>query len=634
MPPDFKFPARAQLWVLGDRGGAVPSSLDLGKNPGAQRDVHISSVIGRLRPKVTRAQAQAEMSTIAQHLAAAYPKTNAGLGANVITLHEQVVGGSRLTLFVLLGAVALVLLIACANVANLLLAWATKREREIAIRLALGAGRGRLLRQMLTESLVLSLTGGLFGLAVAVWAVDLFVGISPPDIPRLDQVSVDGALLAFTIAISLLTGVAFGTVPAWRASRFHPQHGLQNGGSRASDAPGRRGTQNQLVIAEIAVAQVLLLGAGLLIMSFVRLQATDPGFNPANLLSGRVSLSDSTYSEPRSKVAFYDQVMDRVEAIGGVRSAALVMTLPLDGGAMNRGFRIEGRPEPTADENVAVDYQLISPGYFSTMEIPLLAGRTFAATDAESAPRVAIVSQMMARKYFRGQVPIGKRIAFGDPSKQDSWRTIVGVVAEVRYENIGVPPFPLAYAPYRQNSEPWSQMAIVLRTQLNPTALTSDLRKAILSVDPNQPVTNVQTMEELMAAGVTQPRFTMLLIGTLAGIALALAAAGIYGVMAYAVARRTHEIGIRMALGAATSDVLALIVRQGMRLTLAGVALGVLGGFALLRVLAKMLYGISSYDPATFVAISLLLILVALLACYLPARRAARLDPMLALGRG
>lgn len=633
-PAGFGFPARAELWALGDRGGAVPASLDLGTNADAARDIHISSVVGRLKPLVTREQAQAEITTIAQQLALEYPKTNAGLGANVITLHEQVVGGSRLTLFVLLGAVALVLLIACANVANLLLAWATKREREIAIRAALGAGRWRLIRQLLTESLVLSVAGGLLGLTVAVWTVHLFVGISPPDIPRLDQTGVNGPILAFTCFITLLTGIAFGTIPAWQATRLDPQNGLREGGARAGDGPGRRGVQSQLVVAEIAVAQVLLLGAGLLIMSFVRLQATDPGFNPAHLLTGRVALSDSKYSNPQSKVAFYDQVMERVEAIGGVHSAALVMSLPLSGGAVNRGFKIEGRPAPKANENVAVDYELISDGYFAAMEIPLLAGRPFAATDAESTPRVAIVNQMMARKYFPGQGPIGKRIAFGDPRDQDSWRNIVGVVGDVRYESIGVPAVPLAYTPYRQNSEPWSQMAVVLRTSLNPSALSADLRNAVLAIDPNQPITNVQTMEELMASGVTRPRFTMLLIGTLAGIATVLAVVGVYGVMSYAVARRTHEIGIRMALGADASDVLRLIVGQGMTLALAGVALGLLGAFALLRVMAKMLYGTSSYDPLTFVAISLLLVSVSLLACFLPARRAAKLDPMLALGHG
>lgn len=633
MPRDFCFPARAELWVLGYRGGAAPASLDLGPNPDSTRDVHIASVVGRLKAGITREQAQAEMTTLAQNLAQAYPKTNAGLGAHVLTLHEQIVGNSRLTLLVLLGAVTLVLLIACANVANLLLAWATKREREIAIRVALGAGRWRLIRQMLTESLVLSGAGGVLGLTIAVWAVRLFVGMSPPDIPRLDQTGIDGAMLAFTCCITLFTGVAFGTIPAWHATRLDPQNSLHDGGSRAGEGPNRRGAQSQLVVAEIALAQVLLLGAGLLIMSFVRLQSTDPGFNPAKLLVGRVDLADSKYSEPASKVAFYDQVMERARAIGGVQSAAWVMSLPLSGGAANRGFRIEGQPAPKADENIAVDYQLISNGYFATMEIPLLDGRSFATTDTASAPRVAVVSQAMARKYFPGQAVVGKRIAFGDPNRRNSWRTIVGVVGDVRYESIGVPPGPLAYVPYEQNSEPWSEMALVLRANSNPSARAGDLRKVILSVDPGLPVTNVQTMEELMASGVTQPRFTMLLIATLAGIATVLAVAGIYGVMAYAIARRTREIGIRMALGAQARDVLNLIVRQGMTLTFAGIVLGLLGAIALLRFLANLLYGTSSYDPTTFLAISALLSFVSLLACYLPARRAAKLDPMLALGR-
>ncbi len=634
MPRDFGFPARAQAWVLGDRGGPIPPFPPAILNdPGEQRDVHFSYAVGRLKDNVTRAQAQAEMSAIAHRLALSYPKSNAGLGANVITLHEQVVGSSRLTLFVLLAAVALVLLIACANVANLLLAWATKREREIAIRLALGAGRWRLIRQMLTESVMLSLTGGLLGLVVAIWAVDLFVGMSPPDIPRLDQAGLDGTLLAFTAVVSLLTGIAFGAAPAWRATRLQPQNGLQDGGAKSDDGPRRKSVQNRLVIAEIALAQMLLVGAGLFIMSFARLQATDPGFKSGHLLTGRVSLPEARYSEPEKKSAFYDQTLERVDAIAGVQSAALVMSLPLSGGAPNRGFQIEGRPEPKADESISTDYQLISPGYFATMEIPLIAGRPFGATDNATAPRVTIINQTMARKYFPGENPIGKRVAFGDPKKLESWRTIVGVAGDVRYESIEVPPFPLAYAPYQQNAEPWSDMAIVLRTRSAPSSFAASLRQAVLAVDPNQPLTNVQTMEELMAAGVTRPRFTMLLIGTLAGIALALAAVGIYGVMAYSVAQRTREIGIRMALGAQARDVLGMIVRQGMTLALVGIGLGTVGALGLTRLIANLLFGVNATDPLTFAGISLLLAFVALLACYLPARRAAKLDPMVALAR-
>jgi putative ABC transport system permease protein len=388
-----------------------------------------------------------------------------------------------------------------------------------------------------------------------------------------------------------------------------------------------------LIIAEIALAQVLLVGAGLLLMSFVRLQATRLGFNSSNLLTGRVSLTATQYSEPSNRIVFYDQMLERVGALPGVRSAALVMSLPLSGAAPNRGFQIQGRPEPKPDENVTLDYQLVSPGYFNTMETPLISGRTFAGTDGENSPRVVVINQTMARKYFPGEEPIGQRIALGDPEKEESWRSIVGVVGDVRYESIETPPFPTAYAVYRQNTEPWSTMSMVLKTYGRPGNLAGDLRRAIQSIDPNLPVTNVQSMEELMDSSVVRPRFIMLLVGSLASIALALAAIGIYGLMAYSVAQRTQEIGIRMALGAQKSDVLGLVIRQGMTLTVIGVVVGLIGAFVLTRLIASLLFGVETTDPLTFVAIPLLLLFVALIACYLPARRAARLDPKIALAQ-
>jgi putative ABC transport system permease protein len=635
MPAGFAFPAQSEIWVPGDRGSAVSPSLAAQfpeSKLGSDRDIHIYSVVARLKSGVSIQQAQSEMSAIAGRLSEAYKETNNGLGVNVIRLHQQIVGGVQSILFILLGAVAFVLLIACTNVANLLLAHATQRERELAIRLALGAGRFRLIRQMLTESMLLSLTGGTIGLLLAMWGVDLFVGLSPGDIPRLGEVGVDGRLLGFTLLISLVTGVAFGLLPALQATRLDPQHSLKEGGTKATEGRRSRRARNLLVISEIALAQVLLVGAGLLIMSFLRLQAVDPGFNPSQLLTARLSLSVTKYSDQQKKIAFYNQVLERLQAIPGVRSVALVMNLPLSGSNMNRGFLVEGRPEPKPDENVTVDYQVISPGYFSTMEIPVVRGRSFTERDTDAAPRVVIINEIMARKYFPGVDPIGKRIAFGEASKEESWRTIVGIAGNVRHAGINEPAFPGAYTPYAQDRESWSRMSLVVRASGGDAAgLASAVRKEILAVDPQQPVSNVQTMEQLMAASITRPRFIMLLLGLLAAIALALATVGIYGLMSYSITERTHEIGIRMALGAQGRDVLKMVVGQGLKLIAIGLVIGVAGAFALTRLMSSLLFGVSAFDPLTFMAVSTLLAAAGLLACYIPARRATKVDPMVAL---
>ncbi|HEX8140381.1 MAG TPA: ABC transporter permease [Pyrinomonadaceae bacterium] len=634
MPAGFRFPIQSELWIPGSRGSAVSPSLAAQfpeSNLSTERDIHIYSVIGRLKPGVTLGQAQAEVATIAERLARDYPETNRGLGVNVIPLHEQIVGGVQSILFILLGAVAFVLAVACTNVANLLLAHAAQRERELAIRIALGAGRWRLIRQMLTESLLLSLTGGAVGLLIAMWGVDLFVALSPGDIPRLNEVGVDGRLLGFTLFISLATGLGFGLLPALQATRLDPQHSLKEGSTKATEGRRRRRVRNLLVVAEIALAQVLLIGAGLLVISFARLQSVEPGFHPSHLLTARLSLSVTKYKESAKKIVFYNQLLERMRAIPGVERVGLVMNLPLSGSNMNRGFVVEGRPEPKPDENVTVDYQVISPGYFETMQIPLVRGRAFTERDAEDGPRVCVINETMARKYFPGEDPVGRRIAFGDTSKEESWRTIVGIAGDVRHARMEEPPFPGAYTPYAQDRESWSRMSLVIRSTGDPSALAAAVRREVMAIDPAQPISNIQTMEQVMAASVTRPRFTMLLLGLLASVALALAVVGIYGLMSYSITERTHELGIRMALGAQASDVLRLVLGQGLRLILIGIALGLAGAFALTRLMASLLYGVSTIDPVTFVVVSLLLTVVALLACYLPARRATKVDPMEAL---
>jgi putative ABC transport system permease protein len=634
MPAGFNFPEKAELWVPGSQGSAVPPSLAAqfpNSDLSGERDIHIFSVVGRLKPGVTIGQAQAEMSTISQRLSSAYPETNDGLGTNVIPLHQQVVGSVRPILFILLGAVALVLLIACTNVANLLLARATQRERELAIRLALGAGRFRLIRQMLTESLLLSLTGGVIGLLIAMWGVDLFVGLSPGDIPRLGEVGLDARLLGFTLLVSLLTGIGFGLLPALQATRLDPQHALKEGGRSATEGRKRRRTRNLLVVTEIALAQVLLIGAGLLIASFVRLQAVDPGFNPQNVLTARLSLSKTKYTDSAKQIAFYNQVLGRLQAVPGVRAAALVMNLPLSGASMNRGFGLEGKPDPRPDENVTVDYQVTSPNYFTAMGVPLIRGRAFTEQDKEGQLRVAIINEVMARKYFAGEDPVGKRIRIGDANKEDSWLTIVGISGDVRHASVNEPAFPALFTPYMQDRESWPRMSIVLRTDTDPSALSAAVRREILAVDPNQPVSNIQPMTQLMSESITRPRFITLLLGVLAAIALLLAVVGIYGLMSYGVIERTHEIGIRMALGAQRGDVLRMVVGGGLRLILAGLFIGVAGAFALTRLMTGLLFNVSAVDPLTFVGVSVLLTAAALLACYIPARRATRVDPMVAL---
>ena len=619
MPQGFQFPSEAEVWVP----LAPPARTR------QQRGVLWLSMVGRLKPGATVARAQMELSTVAARLEKEFPDSNQGFGAYVVSLHEQVVGRVSTALWVLLGAVVFVLLIACANVANLLLARAAAREREIAIRRALGAGRARLVRQLLTESVLLALVGGALGLLLAIWGVDVLIALGPSDLPRLDQVGVDGWVLLFTAGISVGTGLVFGLAPALQASQGDLNESLKEGGRGGGEGARGRRVRNALVVAEVALALVLLAGAGLMIKSFLRLQEVELGFNPERVLSMRVQLSGTNYREGARTVAFYEQLIERIEATPGVQAAA-IGTVFLSSTPNSSWFSIEGRPAFPPNERVEVPIDPVTPNYFGAMGVPLLKGRAFDARDREGAPEVTIVNESFARRFFPGEEAVGKRIKYGPPESEGSWITIVGVVGDTRRTGFDAAVRPETYLPHAQN--PSRGMMLVVRSSAaDPSALANVVRGAVSSLDREVPVFQVRTIDELLSGMMAQRRLNMLLLAIFAGVALLLAAVGIFGVMNYAVSQRTHEIGLRVALGAQARDILRMVVVQGMALVLAGLALGLAGSLMLTRLMSSLLYGVSATDPATYTGIALLLAAVALLACYLPARRATRVDPMVAL---
>ncbi|HET6893543.1 MAG TPA: ABC transporter permease, partial [Pyrinomonadaceae bacterium] len=634
MPPGFQFPVKSDLCVLGSDRNSVSATL-ISQFPDNdwthERDAHFLSVVGRLKAGASLSQAQSDIAGITRRAEQEFPKTNEGLGSNVVSLHTQIVGEVQGLLFILLGAVAFVLLIACTNVANLTLARSVKREREMAIRVAVGAGRWRLIRQLLTESLLLSLAGGLAGLLLSTWVVDLFIKLSPGNIPRLDEASVDLRLLAFTFVISLLTGVAFGLLPAFHATRVRLNSSLKEGDGKATAGRLHRSTRNALIASEMALAQILLVGAGLLILSYVRASQINPGFNPDGLLSAKIAPAAKKYPNPKAKAAFYSVVLDRLTHLPGVQSVGMVMNLPLSGASMNRGFHAEGRPEPRPDENVTMDYQVVSEDYLRTMEVPVLRGRAFTKTDTETSERVIVINQALARRYWPNEDPVGRRMAIGESSKDTSWRTIIGVVGDMRHANLSEPAVPTAFTIYTQDVESWPRMAFVVKSDSDPATLTSAVRSTLISIDPSQPVYAVEPMEKLVNDSIAPRRFVMSLIGLLAFVALVLSAVGVYGVISFSVNERTHEMGIRMALGARKRDVLALVLGQCARIAAFGIVVGLAGAFALTRLLATLLFEVSPRDPFTFASVAVLLGVVALIACYIPARRATRVDPVVAL---
>jgi putative ABC transport system permease protein len=630
MPPALYFPPwgdRAEMWIAG---------LDLTR---PERTWHDYLSIARLQPGVTFHHAQAEMDTIARRLAAEHPDQK-GWGVQLVNLHDQVVGNTRPALLVLLGAVGMVLLIACANLANLQLSRLAAREKEIAVRTALGARRIRIARQLLTESVLLAIAGGGLGLLLASWGVKFLVMVAPQDTPGLGQVSVNTGVLAFTFVLSLTTGIAFGLAPALGASRVDLNRSLKESSRGSTPGAASHRLRGILVGAEFALALMLLAGAGLLIKTFVALNKVDLGFEPHQVLTMRIALLGPGYAQKNRQAEFFRELLRRVESLPGVKSAAAIDSggLPPDGGNGD-GFLIAGRPVPPPNETPDAVYRVISPNYFRTLQIPLLKGRTFTEADNQDALHVAIINEKIARDYWPGGSPIGSQLVFpgveagfpGTAKQQPTRFTIIGIVKGVRNRGLEKQPEEEVYVPYNQYPSFYVPRTLVVRTSLDPRQMASAIRHEVAELDPDQPISDIRTMDEVVAQAQAGHRFPMVMMGVFAGLALALAAVGIYGVMSYSVAQRVHEIGIRMALGAGRRDVLRTVMGDGMRLAVAGVAVGLLGGLAVTRGMSGLLYGVRPADPLTFVAVSLTLASVAVVASYIPARRAAKVDPMVSL---
>jgi putative ABC transport system permease protein len=589
---------------------------------------HWLSAIGRLKPGATANQARAEMVAIAGRLAAQYPDANTGWSVKLMPLLDYIVRDIKPSLIVLLCAVAFVLLIACANVANLLLARAAGRQKEIAIRTALGAGRARIIRQLLTESALLAILGGAAGLTLAKWGMDLLLKLAPEDLPRMSDVSLDGRALAFTAAVTLLTGLIFGLVPALQSSRPNLNETMSETGRGSTEGRRRQLVRGALVVLEIASALVLLIGSGLLIKSFWRLQRVDPGFNPDNTLTLSVSLPRSKYPEESQQVAFFQQLLEKVRALPGVQAAGATNPLPMAGDTV-LAFLVQGRPPLPPGAGQSTNFYAVSADYFKAMGIRLLKGRLINERDIKEAPHVAMINETMAKKIFPDEEPIGKRITFDGGEPNSDWYEIVGVVSDVKQYGLDQATPMQTYEPYTQQTYP--VMTLVARASGDPTNLTAAIRNAVLELDKEQPVANVRTLDRILSTSTAQQRFSALLLGVFAAVAMSLAAVGIYGVLSYAVTQRTHEIGIRMALGAARGDVLRMVVGAGMRLALLGMAAGLAVAFGLTRLMSALLFGVSPTDPMIFGLIPLLIVTVALLACWIPARRATKVDPMIAL---
>jgi putative ABC transport system permease protein len=637
MPEGFQFPTRVEMWVPVGQLSGEASWLSRGNHPGLYG-------VARLKPGVTFPQAKAEMDTIGANLAKQYQESNAGNGIGLHPLLEVFVGDVRRPLWVLFAAVAFVLLIACANIANLLLARAQSRQKEMAIRSAMGAGRWRIARQLLTESVLLALIGGTVGMLVAQWGIKLILYISPDALPRAKEIGLDWRVLAFTIGLSFVTGLLFGLVPALQAGVVDVHETLKETGRGTS---GRHWLRSSLVVVEVATTLVLLVGAGLMIRSFYRLQKVNPGFSYDHLTSFTVALPQKKYAEGEQREQFYNRLLENLRGLPGVEATAAASGLPLGNNGWQTGFVVDGRPRPPRDQTPLMEACLVTPDYFKAMNIPVKSGRVFDSHDDRSwiagkdlskldddekqmAPLNSIViDEEFARRYWPGEEAVGKRIAMGS-EKDPRFLTVLGVVGRVKMEGLGTDSKRVqGYFPFAQT--PSSGMTVILKAAGDPNQLIAAVRQQVKAIDPDQPIYSVRTMDDIRAESVAPERLNLTLLSIFAGIALVLAVVGIYGVMSYTVTQRTHEIGIRMAIGAQPRDVFRMVIGQGMMLALIGVVCGLIGAFGLTRLMASMLFGVEPTDPITFAAIAVLLTGVALVACYVPGRRATKVDPVVSL---
>jgi putative ABC transport system permease protein len=623
MPAGFQYPDDATLWL-------PLAPVEPYKQLMESRGSFWLNVIGRLRAETTQAAAQTEMDTIARRLEQQYPGSSGGQGIRLTALHDEIVGDVRRALLVLLGAVGCVLLIACANVANLLLTRATGRQKEIAVRAALGAPRRRIVRQLLTESLVLALAGAGAGLLLATWGVAALQEAAPTNLPRLTSVVIDLRVLIFTLIVALATGVIFGIAPAWQSASASQSDALKEGGRSGGEGARGRRVRNALAVVEVAVALVLLVGAGLLARSFAAIARTDLGFNPRNVLVLQIDLPRQKYTEDQRVVQFYQQLTERLTALPGVRSVGLGSSVLLGRLPNSATLNVEGRPVPRDAVNIPVPYDTVTNGYFATLGIPLTRGRLFGPEDTATAPLRVIVNEAFVRRFFPREEPLGKRVTFSNPQdKNVPWLTIIGVVADTRRGGVDRPAWAELYFPLSQSADP--RLMVLLRTAGDPIALARAAQEQVWAVDPGQPVASVRTLEELVARVQANRRFTMVMLGVFALVALVLAAVGIYGVIAYSTAQRTQEIGIRVALGAARSDVLRMVLSDGLRIGALGSIIGVAAAAAMSRLLSGLLFGVSPHDPITFAALPAALLIVAGLASWIPARRALAVEPIKAL---
>jgi putative ABC transport system permease protein len=626
MPEGFDFPPEGE--------NSLPGEVQLWSlhtlTPTQQRGPYYLFGIGRLKSGTSIANANSELNSIGLRVRQANPLSNAETTFTSRSLKDSMVGNVRRMLFVLLGGVAFVLLIGSVNVANLSLSRAASRGSEMAIRSALGAGKGRIVRQLLTESLLLAAVGGVLGVLLAFWGVKLLLAIGSENLPRLHEVQIDTRVLGFTVLISLMSALIFGLIPAWRSARGSVSQSLKEARQVGGEEKGWHRTRNLLVVAEVALSLVLLAGAGLMLNSFLRLQRVSPGFVPQNILITHISLPDPRYKDDNQINAFYQQLIDRISKLPGVTATGIGMSLPPNQLSISDTFTIEGAPVIPGKSDPPSPVLFVSPGYFNALGVPLLRGRNFGDTDHANAPPVVIINEMLARRYFPNQDPIGRRMKIGGPERpRNTWMEIVGVVGDVPYSGLDISPEPAFYQHYLQNA--WSSNYLVMRTTSDPRQLAGPVREAVWSLDKDLPVADVKTMQDLLSESVAKPRFRTFAFLVLGALALMLAVTGIYSVMSYMVTQRTREIGIRVALGAQRSNVIRLIVWHGMSLAIVGVVLGLVAAFALVRLMTSLLFGVGANDPLTFAAITVLLLAVSVVACWVPARRATKVDPLVAL---